>query len=483
MTDSEIPSNRSPCVTEETPMIHVVGVGLSGANSLSSSVLARVEAATLIVGAQRHLDAVGSFLKEKHVDQAGDADDDFVETWPLGNFTQVFDALRSRLKSHPKTRVVILASGDPLFFGLGRLLLSAFPADQLVFHPQVSSIQLAFSRLKLPWQDATLLSVHGRDGQQLVKSLKRGDRKIAVLTDGVLTPGAIAKLIIALDLPVRYQLWVCENLGHDDEHLQTFQVDELAHTDPSRSFAALNVVVLCRQESAIEPIAAEGELVSQQPSQQARSLPSLPLIGLPDAVFKSFPDRPTLMTKREIRLLILGALAPLPGQTIWDIGAGTGSVSIELSRLCPTARLYAIEKTAMGAALIRHNADRLAIAPIKVIQGNAPIACVDLPTPSRVFIGGSSGQLQAILDFCNEQVYFNQNAIASDCRIVLALATLEHLSQVMTWLQRPTIADRWQYQLTQINISKSLPVGPLTRFQPLNPITLITLSSGDASCF
>lgn len=450
-------------VVPERPMIHVVGMGLSGADSLSATVLARLEAATLLIGAQRHLDALTPFLEAKRAVQDSVTVQSSVETWPLGNFTQVFDELRSLLASNPKTRVVILASGDPLFFGLGRLLLSTFPAEQLVFHPQVSSMQLAFSRLKLPWQDATLLSVHGRDEQQLVKALKRGDRKIAVLTDGVLTPGAIAKMLIALDLPVRYRLWVCENLGNEDEQLQNFQADELAQADPPWSFASLNVVVLCRQDR---------DFVT------APLLTRLPLIGLPDSVFKGFPDRPTLMTKREVRLLILGALAPLPGQTIWDIGAGTGSVSIELSRLCPTARLYAIEKTAMGAALIRHNASRLAIAPIAVIQGKAPTACTNLPSPDRVFIGGSSGQLAAILDFLNEKICRNENASDLNFRIVLALATLEHLSQVMTWLQQPQSAVSWQHQLTQINISKSLPVGPLTRFKPLNPVTLLTLSSG-----
>ena len=280
------------------------------------------------------------------------------------------------------------------FFGIGRLLLRAFAAEQLMFYPQPSAIQLAFSRLKLPWQDATLVSVHGRDEQQLVAAIKRGETKIAILTDGVFTPRAIAALITALDFPVRYRLWVCENLGSADEQLSAHWPHELAQRDAHSStqvdFADLNVVVLLRQSMA----AAESD----------RQLDSLPLIGLPDSVFEGFRDRPTLMTKREIRLLILGALAPVDGQIIWDIGAGTGSVSIELSRLCPKARLYAIEKTAMGVGLIAQNAEKLAIAPIQVVQGVAPAALADLPIPDRVFIGGSSGQLTAILNFLTERM-------------------------------------------------------------------------------
>ncbi|PZO46826.1 MAG: precorrin-6Y C5,15-methyltransferase (decarboxylating) subunit CbiT, partial [Phormidesmis priestleyi] len=219
----------------------------------------------------------------------------------------------------------------------------------------------------------------------------------------------------------------------------------------------------------------------------------LPLIGLPDAAFIGFRDRPALITKREIRLLILGELAPLPGQTIWDIGAGTGSISIELTRLCPTAQLYAIEKTAIGTALIHQNAQRLAHSPVQVIQGQAPAALMDLPKPDRVFIGGSSGQLVAILDFLHTKMSLAKpldplNQQINDCptqqlasgRIVLALATLEHLSQITAWARRSTIAASWQTHFTQVNISRSLPVGPLTRFLPLTPITLVILSARSA---
>ena len=154
-------------------VIHVVGIGLTGAGSLSATALDLVKSATLLIGGQRHLQAFSDLQADKAAGR-----------WPLGNFTQTFADLRSHLTSHPDTRAVVLASGDPLFFGIGRLLLEAFPADQLAFHPQVSSIQLAFSCLKLPWQDATLVSVHGRDEQMLIQAVKRGDDKIAVLTDG-----------------------------------------------------------------------------------------------------------------------------------------------------------------------------------------------------------------------------------------------------------------------------------------------------------
>ena len=430
----------------DLPLIHVVGIGIAGADSLSLSVRSLVESAAVLVGAQRHLDAL--------LDLTSSA---AVEGWPLGDFSQTFEKMRSRLQSQPDTRIVVLASGDPLFFGLGRLLLSRFPAEQLVFHPHISAIQLAFSRLKMPWQDATLVSVHGRGEALLLKALKRGDEKIALLTDDVMTPGAIARLILALDSPAHYQMWVCENLGGTRESVGQYPL-EVAQ---SKTFSALNVVVLRRQ-------------------LEQRSLPasSLPLIGLPDSTFSGFPDRPTLMTKREIRLLILGELAPVDGQVIWDIGAGTGSVSIELSRLCPNARIYAVEKTAAGASLISRNAQRLAMGSINVVQGNAPKALSGLPFPSCVFIGGSSGQLLSILNFLNQiypgQISEDSGRGSNTLRIVIALATVEHLSQAIAWATQSDIASRWTYQLTQINISRSVPVGGLTRFSPINPVTLVS---------
>ena len=452
--------SASPVDTSDWSCIQVVGIGLDGANSLTPKTLEMVKSATVLLGAQRHLDSL------KDIASAAQ--------WPLGNFSNAFGRVRSHQASHPNARIVILASGDPLFFGIGRLLLEAFPADQLSFHPQLSAIQLAFSRLKIPWQSATLVSVHGRSEALLTKALKRADSKIAVLTDSVLTPEAIARLIDALELPIRYQIWVCENLGGETEQLSLYDAQK------AQDFSPLNVVVLLR----------ESETVPVEPER-------LPLIGLPDSVFKGFPDRPTLMTKREIRLLILGAIAPLPSQVIWDIGAGTGSVSVELSRLCPSAQIYAIEQTAMGAALVEQNAKRLAIAPIKIIQGKAPGVLSQLPTPDRVFIGGSSGQLSSILDHLHQRLHSRIVRPHNSIRVVIALATVENVAEAISWINQDTaaimpknvsagsiehppqsISQTWQYQLTQINISRSIPVGSLTRFSPLNPITLMTLSTG-----
>ncbi|MBE9077475.1 precorrin-6y C5,15-methyltransferase (decarboxylating) subunit CbiE [Romeria aff. gracilis LEGE 07310] len=415
-------------MTAPVQLIQVVGIGLNGAESLALAEQQRVEQAELLIGSDRHLAYFPNHAAEK---------------WRLADFQSLFEALKARLATASPPRTVILTSGDPLFFGLGRLLLAQFPAEQLAFHPHPSSVQLAFSRLKLPWQDAHVVSVHGRSPEALVQALKRGTNKIAVLTDSDHTPAAIAALLLDLELPFEYRIWVCENLGGEAERVQFYELNDLRH----RSFAPLNVVVLLRQIASTSPV-------------------HLPLIGLPDAAFLSFEDRPGLITKREVRLLILGAIAPLPGQTIWDIGAGTGSVSIEIARLCPTAHLYAIEQTAMGTALIQQNAQRLGTPNLTVVSGRAPAVLRSLPSPDRAFIGGSQGELDVILDSLAHR-------LSAEGRIVIALATLEHLAQLTRWIERSGL--NWQHQLLQINLARSVAVGPLTRLSPLNPVMLSTL--------
>jgi precorrin-6Y C5,15-methyltransferase (decarboxylating) len=410
--------------------VHVVGIGLDGAAGLTDTVRQVVERATLLVGSDRLLSYFPNHPASRLV---------------LGDFIQTIREIRAQLAvADTNICIVVLATGDPLFFGLGRLLLEELPPQQLTFHPHTSSVQLAFNRIKIPWQDARAISIHGRSMEPLTVALQQGVDKIAVLTDGTNTPGAIARLLVALDLSHRYEFWVCENLGGSDERVQCLSVDDLSH----KTFAPLNVVVLLRKS---------------EPGEQLLDVNSLPVMGLPDEIFLSFSDRPGLITKREVRLLILGEMALKPGLTIWDIGAGTGSVSIEMARLSGTSQIYAIEKTAIGSTLIEQNCQRLQVKNVTSIHGNAPGILQHLPAPQRVFIGGSGGNLTAILDTCNVR-------LVPGGMVVLALATLEHLNTALDWFNY----RHWQYRLLQVQISRSVPVGELTRFNPLNPVTILT---------
>jgi precorrin-6B C5,15-methyltransferase / cobalt-precorrin-6B C5,C15-methyltransferase len=431
--------------------IQVVGIGLDGAAGLTDSVRQIVDRATLLVGSSRHL----SYFPDHAADRL-----------TLGNLNTAIHQIQQYLSPPPtgtptingqpstanSRSVVILTSGDPLFFGFGRLLLANFSPELLTFHPHLSSVQLACNRLKIPWQDIRTISAHGRSLDELTQALQQGTEKVAVLTDESHSPTAIAQLIQALDLPNAYSLHVCENLGGSEENIDSFTLNSSAEFAQlqNRHFAPLNIVVLQRL-SEVQPF----------------DLETLPLFGLPDHAFLSFGDRPGLMTKREVRIVVLGELALQPGQVVWDIGAGTGSVAIEVARLCPTSHLYAIEKTAAGVTLIQQNCQRLQVKNLTPICGTAPDSLVDLPTPDRIFIGGSGGNLKSILDICKTR-------LAPKGTIVLALATLEHLTATLTWLDTIAPSDL-SHRILQVQIARSTPIASLTRLTPLNPVTLVRI--------
>lgn len=453
-------------------MIHVVGIGLDGAAGLTAPLRKLVREATLLVGSDRHL----SYFADYSGDRLELADISLtlkqlrrqLQRWsespprnsePPAMIPDETPASESARRTDMSAEnppdapyMVVLVSGDPLFFGLGRLLLAELPAEKLVFHPHLSSIQLAFNRVKVPWQDARIISAHGRSLDELLAALREGAEKIAVLTDRTNTPGAIARLLLSLDLPGTYQFSVCENLGATDERVRSFPVGNRAEIAAieSETFCDLNVVVLVRRGEE-----SSGHL----------DLENLPRLGLPDSSFLTFSDRPGLMTKREVRVLVLGELALQPNQIIWDVGAGTGSVSIEIGRLFPTSRVYAIEKTAAGISLIEQNCQRLQVPNVISIHGNAPDILDRLPVPHRIFIGGTGGHLRQILGFCGGH-------LADGGAIVLALATLEHLTNALTWVAEMG----WEYRALQVNLSRSVPVAHLTRFSPLNPVTIVVIS-------
>jgi len=404
--------------------IQVVGVGLDGAAGLPPPVRAVVDQAMILAGSDRLLQQFPQHPAQR---------------WPL---TDLPARLRQHVAQPHPALVVVLTSGDPLLFGLGRQLLQVIPPEYVTVHPHVSSVQLAFSRVKLPWQDATIVSAHGRSLDRLAHAVKKGASLIAVLTDPENTPTAIAHFLQSLGLPTHYRMWVCENLGGADERIRQWAIADV----PAGGWEALNVVILQRNDSSPE-------------------LPALPLLGIPDSAFLSFRDRPGLMTKRAVRVQIVAELALQPDQVIWDIGAGTGSVSVEVARLLPTGQVWAIERTTAGAELIRQNASRFKTPNIHVIAGLAPLALADLPTPDRVFIGGSQGKLAAILAHCCEH-------LRATGVIVIALATLETQAELAQW-QRDH--PDWTVTYQQLAFTRSVAVGSFTRWDPLNPVVLATL--------
>ncbi|MGK7911113.1 MAG: precorrin-6y C5,15-methyltransferase (decarboxylating) subunit CbiE, partial [Synechococcus sp.] len=339
--------------------------------------------------------------------------------------------------------VTLLATGDPLFFGIGRLLSQHFPTEQLEFYPHLSCIQLACNRLHIPHQTLTTVSVHGRSLDAPIAALKQGRSPIAVLTDATHSPGAIARLLKQLQLPVDYQISVCTQLGGPNERIETY-VPEQFNALQAIHFESPNIVIL------------------QQAKKDASCPSDLPILGIPDRQFLTFPDRPGLITKQEVQTLSLSLLQLPTSGVIWDIGAGTGSVAIEIARLVPHATIYAIEKDALGLELIAGNARRFQTPNVKAIAGVAPDNLVSLPAPNRVFIGGGGQSLSDILQICTQR-------LQPSGLIVGNFATLESCNLAQNHFKSVNFC----VHILQVNLARSVAIAQSTRFSPLNPVTLV----------
>lgn len=407
--------------------INVIGIGLEGQKSLNNDLLNLINNSDILIGGDRHLNYFPQYQGNKLI---------------INDLNLVIKEIKNYQKQGKK--IVILATGDPLFFGIGRILLNNFSPEELNFYPHLNCVQLAFNRLKIPWQDSKIISLHGRDIEPLIKELKQGTDKLAILTDNINNPLVIYELYQQIKIGNEYDIWLCENLGGEQEKIT--KINQKIDINLEQ-ISSLNIVIFSKKQELNQPI----------------NLDKLPLIGIADHYFKTFPDRPSLITKKEIRLLILGQLALKEKQIIWDLGAGTGSVSIEIARLCQNSQIYAVEKKAIAVDLIQENMRKFAVNNIEIIHDSAEKVIETLPNPHRVFIGGSSGNLTRLLDII-------QRKITPQGKIVIALATIENLAVAIEWFKK----HQWNYEIINTQLNKSLSIGKMTRFHPLNPVIIIT---------
>ena len=342
---------------------------------------------------------------------------------------------------------VVLASGDPLWFGIGRVLGDRLGTARLRFHPAPTSLQLAFARIGRPWQDATWVSLHGREPQALSQALQKRPAALAVLTDPN-QGGAIGvrQMLVSSGLEASYDLWLCENLGHPDERILQIAPDDNLPLDLHRLLIAV--------------------LIAKEPTQPDPK--TYPLFGLDDGVYLQHSDHPGLMTKREIRIQLLADLNPPEQGVLWDLGAGTGSVGLEALRLRPQLQLMAVEQRAGGAALIKANAERLGVRPAAVLEANAiDLLQGDLPAgleqPNRVLVGGGGRQRNTLLQLVLER-------LEPTGTVVVPLATVESLSGVRRLLEDANMTVR----ISQLQAWRGQPLSDGTRLAPMNPILTVS---------
>jgi precorrin-6Y C5,15-methyltransferase (decarboxylating) len=406
----------------------VIGIGDDGPVSLPAAVLARVHQAELLVGGQRHLDLFPDIAAERLTISGG-----------LEHVYQQIEAAGGK-------RVVVLASGDPCFFGIGPLLAARLGRERVTIIPNVSSVALAFARLGVGWQDAKVVSAHGRPLADAVAAA-HGAANLAVLTDDENTPAVVARALLAAGA-VDADVWVFEHLGGEREAEHRTTLAGLA----ALTFQPLNILVVPALSWAPIPT------VAPRPAAQRP-----PLFGRPEAEFHHSAG---MITKPEVRAVSLSKLRLRPGGVLWDIGAGSGSLTIEAVALVPDLRVFAIEQTAAQRSLLWQNVGRLAgRAHIKVIDGKAPDALEELPDPDAVFIGGSGGSLGDILDVATRR-------ISHDGRVVINLVILERVTEAVAWARAHSIPA----EVVQVGVARGTDIVGYTRLQAENPVTIVTLT-------
>ena len=327
-----------------TPFLSIIGIGEDGVAGLSGQARELIGAASLVVGGGRHLALAQSLIAGRSV------------AWP----SPIGDAVPLILQQAPGT-VVALASGDPFCFGVGPMLAHALPAGAWQCLPQVSCLSLACARLGWAQQEAEVISFCGRPVAALRAVLQPG-RRVLALSEDETTPAAVARLLDEAGFGPS-EIVVLEALGGARERVSR----HLATGFDAPGLDRLNMMAIT---------------LASQPGTRALSR----LAGLPDDAFAQDGQ----LTKREIRAATLAALAPLPGQMLWDIGTGSGSIAIEWMRAHPANRAVALDRRADRLTRAGANAQALGVPGLRCIEGGAPEALVGLPSPDAVFIGGGA---------------------------------------------------------------------------------------------
>lgn len=389
----------------------VVGIGADGVAGLSEAARAALGAAEVVLGSSRQLELIGDHPAERLA-------------WPspmLPALAALFDRLRGR-------RVCALASGDPMFYGLGSTLCRVLGADRLEIIPHPSSVSLACARMRWPVHEVTVLSAVGRPLDRLRRVLAP-HRLVLVLVSEADGPAKVAALVAGQGYRAS-ELTVLEQLGGPAERVRHGRAGSWDQP-PGDPLAV--VAVRCLADPGTRPLSG--------------------VPGLPDDSF----EHDGQLTKREIRAITLARLGPLPGQLLWDVGAGAGSVAIEWLRAEPSGRAIAIERDPVRGERIVRNAAALGVTPPQLVIGAAPDALAELPTPDAVFVGGGVSR-DGVLEAC-------WAALAPDGLLVANGVTVESEALLAGWYRRHGGS------LTRIEIQRAGPIGGLTGWRPAMPVT------------
>ena len=387
----------------------IIGIGEDGLSGLSSIARSLIDSAEILVGGDRHLDMLPADVRSR-----------LVWAFPIESTIQQIISCRGK-------SVCVLASGDPLWFGIGTTLLKKIPMEEIVIIPSPSTFSLICARLGWSLNEVETLSLCGRPAS-LLHTYIYPNAKLLILSSGEKTPEAVANILCDRNFS-NSKITVLEHLDGEKERITSNIASQYQHFP---EFANLNAI-------AVECISnPDAKILSR-------------IVGLSDDVYHHDGQ----LTKYEVRAITLSALAPNAGELLWDVGAGCGSIAIEWMRSHPRCQAIAIEKS--RTHFISENAIALGTPNLKIIEGKAPEILQGLPTPDAIFIGGG-----ATVPYLFETCWEN---LRSHGRLVANIVTLEGEQKLFQWQQK------YGGTLTQISISRAEAIGAFLGWKPMRPVT------------
>ena len=417
--------------------IHVIGIGDDGLEAVPNSVRQIIADADVLLGTERTLALMPKSRAERHT-MSGD-----------------LHQLVVTLENTGDKRVVLLAYGDPMFYGLARYVCDRLGKDRFVVVPHVSSMQLAFARVMESWEDAYLTDLAKHPLDAVLEKIRTA-QKVGLFTTDHTGPPEVARAL--LDRRIDYfTAYVCENLGARDERVTRGTLEDIA----AQRFDPLNVMVLVRDPNAPD---------------RPRDAVGRRLFGNPDEAFLQSKPKLGLLTPAEVRALALAQLDIAPSSIVWDIGAGSGSVSVEAAQMASDGAVYAIEMDPEDHGLIRQNAERFGVANVNAVLGRAPEAFEELPDPDAVFVAGAGREVTRI-----SQAAYQRLRPAG--RLVVHTTSIDHLMELREILRSPSTLDprpstSSDVHVWMINLARGTDQLDRLSFDPLKPSFLLAVTKG-----
>ncbi|MBI5190202.1 MAG: precorrin-6y C5,15-methyltransferase (decarboxylating) subunit CbiE [Nitrospirae bacterium] len=400
-------------------MIHIIGVGMEGVKGLSGSSSETIEKSKLVIGSERHLKQLPDIPDSRKLSLKAD-------------LFKMVDVIKKKKKSD----VVVLASGDPNLYGITNYLLKNFDKDEITITPAVSSMQWGFALAKETWEDAGIVSAHGRGMEDVLHTVMMRE-KVGVFTDEKNSPDKIAAALINAGAGER-RVFVCENLGLDEPRVFEGTLQDTM----AKRFSPMNVMIIKKDK----PSGAPERTYSKS-------------IGIPDF---QFAHRNGMITKAEVRAIAISKLRPEKGGVMWDVGAGCGSVAIEAEGLTAPGKVFAVEKDPTQFTYLKKNILAFSATGVEAIAGEAPDALKALPDPDAVFIGGSSGQLRDILEHVDTR-------LRPGGRVVVNVVTIENLGEVVGFFKDYD----YIFEITAASVSRSKELAGKYFMVAANPVNII----------